>query len=35
MELNLNPDGRLGEFAGWEKEGISHWDENGGAWGFL
>jgi hypothetical protein len=35
MELNLNPEGRLGEFEGWEKDGVSNWDESGGAWGFL
>jgi len=35
MELNMNPEGMRGEFEGWEKDGISHWDESGGAWGYL
>jgi len=35
MELNMNPEGLRGEFEGWEKDGISTWDESGGAWGFL
>jgi hypothetical protein len=35
MTLTLNPEGRLGEWPGYEKNGESQWDEGGGAWGFV
>lgn len=36
MELNINAEGKFGEWAGYDKgDGADNYNESGGAWGFL